>query len=58
MFSTTKKILSSFKMKGSPELFALDVSRTMFNFTEKEIQKFYRRTFDNFLAFWFHVKNS
>lgn len=43
-------------MKGTPELYALDVSRTMFNFTEQEIQKFYRRTFDNFLAFWFHVK--
>jgi len=44
-------------MPSTPELLALAVSKVMFGFSECEIQKFYRRTFDNFLAFWFNVLN-
>ena len=58
MFSTTKKLLALQEAKGTPELFAHKVSTIMFGFSEKEIQKFYRRTFDNFLAFWFKVKQN
>jgi len=58
MFSNTKKILSKKKIQPTAELLALKITKVMFGFSEQEVQKFFRRTFDNFLVFWLFVENN